>query len=184
MCVVVLYNYQYFFTLFSSFQVLKVVLSVCENTASSREDWPRLRLFQSQDNTGDACVWTRWEELRHLYPFGQRTLQVLYHVFNGYTNISSVAHHQSMNWDTLKAVTGKPIRNCNNSVLWRFCTHFLSWPAMNIQHVHEKNFEEFFKTCFYLENKQKEKSYKKNCFEIIKYVKINVILQDPGHEKD
>lgn len=142
--------------LFSSGEMLQMVLSVGEHAVSTRQDWAWLRQAQGENEAADARVWTGCEQLRHLGPWRQRALKVLYEVPNGYADVGAMAHDEHMNVHSLKTV----ISRADRSVVWdsRYCCTgsvsggkgVRSRPAVLVWNLLKKYFEESLETLLHL----------------------------------
>lgn len=73
-----------------------MMLPVGEDAAGGTQNRARLGFPQSEQEAADARVRAAAEQLGHLDPCGQRTIQVLHDVPDGYVDVGAVANPQSV----------------------------------------------------------------------------------------
>lgn len=82
------------------------MLPVGEDAASRRQNRARLGFPQSEQEAADARVRAAAEQVGHLHPRGQRSLQVFHEVSDGYVDVRAVADHQSVYRHPAETVVG------------------------------------------------------------------------------
>lgn len=81
-----------------------MMLPVGEDAADGGQNRARLGFPQSEHEAADARVRAVAEQLGHLPPRGQRTIQVLQNVPDGYVDVGAVADPQSVDRHPVEAV--------------------------------------------------------------------------------
>lgn len=136
-----------------------MVLPVGEDAAAGREHRAALGPAQGEDEASDARVRRGREQLGRLHARGQGALQVLHQVLDGHADVRAVAHDQRVGRRSEEAVGGRGdggfgpvyldfygVRRHRRGIGLR--------TAGFIQHLLEKDFEEFFESQLHLETKR------------------------------
>lgn len=140
------------------------MLPVGEDAVSGRQNRALLWSPQSEHEAADARVGAAAEEVGHLHPCGQRTVQVLHKVPDGYVDVRAVANHQSVDRHPVEAVVSRPTKlrlwwiSLSVSAalkLWvLLCRTWRFRQTVFLQHVPEEDFEELLKSQPHLKIKQ------------------------------
>lgn len=135
------------------------MLPVCEEAVSSRQNRAQFGFPQSQHEAADARVGTAAEQVGHLHPCGERTIQVLHKVPDGYVDVGAVADHQSVDQHPVETVVGQPAKlrprwsGVPIGAAFEFWTR-KSRQTVLLQHLLEENFEKLSKSQPHLKIKQ------------------------------
>lgn len=81
-----------------------MMLPVGEDAAGGRQNRARLGFPQSEHEAADARVRAAAEQLGHFHPCGQRAIQVLHDVPDGYVDVGAVANPQNVDRHPVETV--------------------------------------------------------------------------------
>lgn len=81
-----------------------MILPVDEDAAGGRQNRARLGFPQSEHEAADARVGAAAEQLGQLHPCGQRAIQVLQDVPDGYVDVGAMANPQSVDRHPVETV--------------------------------------------------------------------------------